>query len=54
MKRKHRTAHFAIWRGLAVILPLLFVIAGLIYFQQSADQAPVQLTPPAANQEAIP
>ncbi len=50
MKRRHRTAHFAIWRGLAFILPLLFAIAGIIHYQQSSDHAPIQLSPPTANQ----
>ncbi len=51
MKKRHRTAHFAIWRVLTLILPLLFAIAGIIRYQQSADHAPVQLAPPATSQE---
>ncbi len=47
MKRRYRTTHFAIWRGLAVLLPLLFLIAGFIHYQQSGSAAPVQLAPPA-------
>jgi hypothetical protein len=50
MKRRHRTAHFAIWRGLALILPLLFAIASIIHYQQSGDSAPIQLSPPAVIQ----
>ncbi len=51
MKRRHRTTHFAIWRGLALVLPLLFVIAAIIRYQQTADPAPQQLAPPQANTE---
>lgn len=54
MKRIHRTSHHAIWRGLAVMLPLLILIAVVIRVEQLGDAAPVQLAPPQSGEAVSP
>jgi hypothetical protein len=46
MLRKHRSTHGAIWRTLALAIPLILVAGLYIRLRAPAADAPVRLAPP--------
>ena len=49
MLRKHRSAHGAIWRTLALAMPLILGAGLYIRLRAPVDDAPTRLAPPAAG-----
>jgi hypothetical protein len=46
MQRAHRTAHRRIWRGLAVLLPLILLTAFALRQYRLPDPPSLRLAPP--------
>lgn len=46
MKRRHRRTHHSVWTFLAVLLPLILVVAMAARRTGPLETAPIQLAPP--------
>lgn len=46
MRRRHRTAHRAVWIALAVVLPLILIVAMTVRRNGPLEAPAIQLAPP--------